>query len=126
MADNSTLTRKQRRAIAALLNSRTIQDAATNAGVSERTLYRWLVETTFVLAMRAAEGNAIAEAVRVLITDLATNHNTLRTLRDDIKLPASVRLRAAVSLDDSLLRWRQLLDIETRLTRLEEVVYANN
>ena len=122
MSQNDSLTRKQRRAIAALLESRTIEDAAKATQVSERTLFRWLAEPGFVQALNVAESGVISEAVRALIADLKANHGTLRTLRDDLKLPASVRLRAAQALDDSLLRWKELQNTDERLAGLELLV----
>jgi len=123
MAQNGTLTPRQRKTIAALLEVRTVENAAVMAGVGRRTVFRWLADPTFLRALRQAEGDVISEAVRVLVTDLKGNHQTLRDLRDDEDQPSSVRLRAAVALDDSLLRWRELLDMEQRLTHLEEVLY---
>jgi hypothetical protein len=126
MARNDTLTHRQRKTIAALLEARTVENAASLAGVGRRTIFRWLADPIFLRALHQAEGDVISEAVRVLIADLKENHGTLRTLRDDANQPSSVRLRAAVALDESLLRWRELLNFEERLTSLEEAVYDQN
>jgi len=119
VADDGSLSRTQRRAIAALLTNRTIEDASTQSGVSQRSIYRWLQDPAFRVALAGAEGDAIDEAVRSLVVDLAVNHQTMQAIRDDPDNSAGVRLRAAATLDASLLRWRELRDIEGRLTKLE-------
>lgn len=124
MAESDALTPKQTRALAALVTCPTIGAAAREAGIGERTLGRWLQEPGFRAALLAAEGQAIDGAVRGLVADLAANHETLRTIRDDKDLPAAVRLRAAMALDASLLRWRELRNIEARLAALEAVMLA--
>ena len=125
MANKDTLTPKQHRALVALLQSRTIGDAATAAQISERQLMRWLQQPEFISELRQAEEDIISDAVRALVVDLQANHQTLRSVRDDITQPGSVRVRAAVALDDSLLRWRELLTIETRITELEARLNVN-
>lgn len=126
MSENDTLTRNQRRAMVALLRQRTIGDAAASIGFNERTLRRWLREPAFLLALRQLEGNAIADAVRALVVDLANNHDIMRSIRDDPNNSESVRLRSAVALDNSLLKWRELLDVEDRLASLEVAFYGQD
>jgi phage terminase small subunit len=57
------VTEKQHRAIAALLTTRTAQEAAANAGVGQRTLYRWMSDTDFRAAYAAASHQRLAETV---------------------------------------------------------------
>lgn len=57
--DVTRLTRNQARAIPALLQSRTLTDAAKSIGVTRRTLGRWLGQPEFVEALRSAQGEAI-------------------------------------------------------------------
>ena len=71
MASSGSLSAKKRRAIAALLEARTIGDAAKAAQVGERTLYRWLEEPRFSQALRKAEGQLIGAAVSGLIAQAA-------------------------------------------------------
>lgn len=120
------LTPRQRRTIAALLTARDAKSAAEIAGVGYRTLNRWLQDETFVLALREAEGQAIAEAVRGLIADLQTNLAVMRAVRDNQDSPEAVRLRAAQALDGSLLKWREAQNIEERLAELEAAIYGSN
>lgn len=123
MSQNGSLTRNQVRAIAALLSNRTVEEAAESAGVAARTVYRWLKTNDFKLALTHAKGEVLTDAVRVLITDMQANHRTMIDIRDNEKNDASLRLRAAIALDNSLLKWRELGNVEERLAALEEMVF---
>lgn len=79
----------------------------------------------FVSELRAAETSAIGDAIRSLIADQKSNYAVMRAIRDDKRSSAAVRLRAAVALDNSLLKWRQFQDFEERITELERSVYGN-
>ena len=118
------LSVNQRRAIGALLECSRIEDAADRAGVTDRTIYRWLQDPFFVAELRQAETTALGDAIRSLIADQKSNYEVMRSVRDDRRSSAAVRLRAAVALDNSLLKWRQFIDFEERITELERVIYA--
>lgn len=60
--NDTTLTTAQRRGIAALLTARDIQSAAEAAGVSRKTLYRWLQLDAFRRELHQAEEATIAAA----------------------------------------------------------------
>ena len=127
MSENVTqngLSRNQVRAISALLSFPRVEDAANSVGVNPRTIHRWLQEPVFKNALRTAAGNVISDAIRILVSDLKTNHEVMRTVRDDPENSARVRLSAAQSLDNSLLRWREMQNIEERLTNLEELLHG--
>jgi hypothetical protein len=49
----------------------------------------------------------------------------MRTIRDSERNSAADRLRAAKYLDDSLQRWRDYLNLETRIAELEAMIYDN-
>lgn len=121
MADNE-LTTKQKQAIAALLSSRNVKEAAHAAHVSERSLYRWLTLPAFRAAVLEAEGNAIDWATRRLIGLQDGAIDTLESVLNDFQAGAGVRLRAAQAVLDYLLRLRELRNIEERLAVLEKAV----
>jgi len=115
---NST---KKSRAIAALLTTATQEEAAAVAGVGARTLARWLADDPeFRSALQRAEGLAIDAAVRRLVglQDAAV------TVFDDVlsnsSISPTVRLRAASSVIDYLLKLRELRNLEERLAALED------
>lgn len=118
---NQDLTPRQRRALAALLTSRDVKAAAEASGVGARTLYRWLDLPAFRAALAAAEGDAIDQATRNLITLTQPAIGVItQTMRETN--PAAVRLRAAQSVLDYLLKLRELRNVEERLEALEKAV----
>lgn len=127
MAETGTqniLSTRQRRAIAALLTARNIRDAAKTVGIPERTVARWLADDPdFRLALLAAEGDAIDAATRRLVS---LSDAAIATLEDTMTSagPAGIKLRAAQSVLDYLLRLRELRNIEQRLTALEAMSYG--
>jgi len=120
MAESGNLGAKKSRAIAALLTSSSVIEAAAVAGIGERTLHRWLEEPAFRQALAAAESDAIRSAVRLLCGDMGANLATMRSIRDDPDQSATLQLRAAIALDASLQKWRDLASTEERLAALEE------
>lgn len=118
---NSALSRKQRKAVVALLLEPSQTAAAKAAGVGRRTLIRWLQEDAdFQKAVRAAESDAIDHAVRCLVqlTDHAVQ--VLRDVLTDSALSPAVRLRAAGLVLEQVVKLRELRDLESRLSKLEE------
>ncbi|HNT23308.1 MAG TPA: helix-turn-helix domain-containing protein [Anaerolineales bacterium] len=122
--NSENLTRKQARAVAALLAHRTIEDAARAVGVNPRTIYAWLDLAAFRAALNQAESAVIRDALRAVVGDLQSNFETMRAIRDG-DAPETVKLQAAKALDASLLRWRELETLEERITRLEERINSN-
>ena len=127
MAQNGTLNAKQTAAIVALLdpaNGSTVA-AAKAAGVPLRTMNRWLQEdSAFVAQLRQAEGAAIDQSVRRLISVSAAADSTIVSIMSNRDNPPGVRLRAAALVKESLVRLRELRNIEDRLSALEEA-YVN-
>lgn len=121
-----TLTSKQRRTIAALLDGRTQEDAALAVGVTTRTVQNWMVNPGFVDELQQAQRALISESVRALVADMKTNRRTMQTIRDDESQPAAVRLRASIAIDESLHRWDGHNDLLARIVALEEVTHVNN
>ena len=119
MAQDGTLSTKQQAAIAALLSSPSITEAAEASGAGRRSLHRWLEDPDFRRALAAAEAEAISSAVRRMVGDMGGNLATMREIRDDPDTSAALSLRAAIALDASLLRWREIASIEERLLALE-------
>jgi len=118
MAENSRLSRKQTRAVAALLSTQTIAQAAEQCKVSERTLYRWLAECAFQQALKAAHLAVLDNVVRRL---LAGSAQALDTLFELLQAESeSVRLRAAVALLEQLAKLKTLEELEQRVSALEQ------
>jgi len=119
------LTPKQQRAVRALLEHKSVGEAASSIGVGERTLFRWLTEPAFKLALSAAESDLLDAATRRLLTLQADAIGTFESLlAEDSAASDAVRLRAASAVLDYLLKLRELRDIEQRLTALERSMAA--
>ena len=113
------LNHKQQKAVAALLSSRNVEEAAKAAGVGERTLWRWMSEPEFAMELTHAEARAIDAATRRLVQLQEGAVDTLLAVLDDTKLAPSIRLRAAAAVLDYLLKLRELRNVEARLGALE-------
>ena len=120
MATNGTKT-KQAKLIAALLDPahRSQEAACAAVGVPVRTLQNWLLDPAFVAQLRKAEGDAIDESVRRLISVSAAADSTIVSIMTNRDNPPGIRLRAAGMVKESLVRLRELRNYEERLSALE-------
>lgn len=125
MAETENLTTAQKRGIVALLTERDVRAAARAAKVGERTLARWLTFPAFREALLDAEGAAIDAATRRLLGLQSDAIDTLANTLSDPKAGAAVKLRAAQAILDYLLKMRELRNIESRLIRLEVMIYGD-
>ena len=120
----NVITVKQQKAITALLTERTTRDAAKTAGVNEKTLYTWLNEPAFRSALRSAEKDILDDVTRRLsagqVLALDTLTKLIQTARHE-----STKLRAAVAWLEMSLKFRDMQDIEERLTALEAAQDGN-
>lgn len=120
MIRNDTLTPKQRRAIAALLAQPSIAAAARAVGVGRMTLNRWLGNADFRAALAEAEATYVDESLRNLVRTCNQAVSVLEDVMSDPKATASVKVRAAASVLDNLLKLREHVDFDARIRRLEE------
>jgi hypothetical protein len=119
MAGSARFSRAQTLALAALLSSRTVVEAATAAGVNERTIRRWLATEAFSTAYRAAARTVAREATTAV---LAAQSEAVEVVRAALADPnPTVRLRAAGQLLDLGVRFAED-DMADRLAQLEQEV----
>lgn len=90
----NSLRPRQTAAIAALLASGKVTDAATAGGVTTKTVYAWLRQPDFSAALRAAESDALRSLSRRLAGLGGAAADALSDALDD-RQPIGVRLRAA-------------------------------
>jgi hypothetical protein len=108
----------------ALAAGSSVEDAARTAGVSVRTAYRRLADPVFSRKLAEARDELIAAALTELVQSASEAVATLRGL-----LGASderVRLGAAKSTLDQLLRLRETLALSQRLATLERAMQHQN
>ena len=122
MATNGELTARQQRMIAALLSEATQDAALKSAGVGFTALKRWRAEPAFVDALSAARRELFADGYARLLGEQSRNLDELARLRDDGE-NENTRLRAAIALEQSLVKRHELLtlgDLERRIAQLEQ------
>ena len=111
--------RKMEAAIAALLTQRNIDEAAKAAGISTRTLMRWLKIPEFQAAYREARRTAYSQAVAKLQQGATAAATTLLKVMVDQGTPASVKVRAAECVMNHSSKAIEIEDVEARVEELE-------
>jgi hypothetical protein len=114
------LTRPQESAILALLSEPSIAAAAEKAGVSERTLHRWLKEEPhFVAEYRRARREAFAQAIGLTQRSATAAVGTLLRVMHDTKATWSSRVSAASQVLKFAREAIELDDLAARIETLE-------
>ena len=111
--------RRRAVAVAALLQSHSVGEAAQTIGVSARTLQRWKAQPEFAAALLDAQTEiffAACNEVRSLAMDAS---RTLGEILRDTKAPAPSRVRASVAVLALLTKMHNHEVVEMRLTKLE-------
>jgi hypothetical protein len=117
---NEKLGPKKEAAVLALLSSRNLEEAAKAAGVTSRTLNRWLKEPEFNSAYRAAKRAAFDQAIARLHQFSSAAVSTLGKVMLDPATPPATKVRAADSILDHTAKAIETEDLEARLAALEE------
>jgi hypothetical protein len=126
MAKNGSLTPRQLKTIEAMLTAESINEAAEQSGVGQRTLYRWLAEDDqFKAQLRKAQDRAIDAAVSLLSGEARAAAMTLREIHRDKEINAAVRVQAARAILIENMRVREQRDVLERLELLEAKIYAS-
>jgi len=120
VTDVNELSPKQHTAINALLAQSNFDSAAKQAGVTQRTIYRWLDEPAFRLALNAALDRSIDAAARGLVKLTEKAIRVVETVLDDTELHPSTRLRAAEIVLSNMLKLAELRTLAQRVAALEE------
>ncbi|MFH1844190.1 MAG: hypothetical protein ABIF77_13370 [bacterium] len=126
MSHNDTreneLKPEQFRAVVTLATTGNMPAAAEAAGVSVRTLQRWATLPAFRQEVLAAETEIVRTAARRLGTLAQKALGVLESVMDDGAAADSPRIRAASTVLDTCLRWREATLIEERLQAVERRV----
>jgi transposase-like protein len=117
-----TLSSKKYKAVTLLVSGKSQRDTAKELGINEKTLYRWLEETDFYLALREKQERVIREAERLLGSAISTAVKKLVSIIEDPETSPSVQVSSCRILLDSALKYRQNLEIEDRISRLESLL----
>ena len=110
-------------AVAGLAAGLTMTEVARQAGVSDRTIRRWLKRDAFRRRVEDARTELITGTVGKLADSAGEAVATLRQLLREGNPPAT-RLGAARVILEMASRYRESEELERRLTVLEEAVAA--
>jgi hypothetical protein len=122
LGHGAKFTRKQEQAIAALLSSRSVEEAAKSIDVSPNTLRRWSALPEFRVKYLEARREAVRQAVARLQQATSMASLTMLKLMTDQTAPAAVRLRAAECVFEYALKGIESEDFEQRLSAVERGV----
>lgn len=118
----SQLGRRKEQAIAALLTSGSVAEAAESVHVSEATLYRWQQQPDFAAQFKHAK-SALLEAVTAKLRKHAGKAaDTLDALASDVNNQAAARVSASRAILEFHLRAHELDDLVERLNELEKAI----
>ena len=121
MSTDDTLTARQKRAIAALVSEPTVKAAADKAGISRKTLYRYLADDAFRAELSQAQSNVLRMSTLRLAGLL---QKALDVIALDM-LPGvdgKIRLRAATAVLRHITGLLEYADLEQRVSELERKV----
>ncbi len=119
MSDEDGLTPQESAAIAALLVSRTVQDAAAAAGISERTLRRWLTSREHFRTALRREQRATMAAVTARLQQVALKAvDTLEDVMEDGEASHASKVTAARALLELA---QERIDMDEVAQRLEAI-----
>lgn len=113
------MTPNKEKLLAALLTSRTKKEAATAAGISDRTMRSYFEDKEFCQRYREAFAGVVQDATRRAQQLLEPALSTLQTVMEDEEIPAQARITAAKSIIDYSLKLTEQNDIMRQLDELE-------
>jgi hypothetical protein len=109
----------------ALACGATVENAARQCGLSERTVYRRLDEPEFQRRLQQIKADMVQRTAAMLTAAGLESVKTLLELQRAAHPPA-VRLGAARAVLDSGIKVREVADLEERLAALEEQASQSN
>jgi hypothetical protein len=111
--------RKREEAVIALLNHRTLEEAARSIEINTQTLFRWTKIPEFAAEYRAARRAAYLQSIARTQQNSGLAVSTLFRVMMEPGTPASTRVRAADSILGHAARGMEIEDIEARVALLE-------
>lgn len=115
------LTEKQQKVLVALLSCPTREAAAARAGVSGRTVRRYLKEEEFLQAYRDGYREIMEDATRRMQLGLNGAVDALLDVAGNSEAPPAARVGAARSILENCARWTEVIDLESRISALEKI-----
>ena len=122
MKDFVELEPAQERAIVALLSEPTLRAAASSAGISESTQWRWLRDPAFRVAYRRARQEVLERATARLAALVGVAVEALSEIVADRAVSPHVRVSAASRIVEFALKAAEIEDVQARLEKLESAL----
>jgi hypothetical protein len=107
----------------ALACGATVEAAARQCGLTERTVYRRLKESAFRARLQDLRADMVRRSAGMLTAAANTAVSTLLSLQKE-SVADNVRLGAARAILEIGMRIRELADLETRIATLEAQAHA--
>ena len=114
------LNNRQLKAIPLLISCDSTEEAAQQAGVAKTTIYQWLKQEEFNLALASARKKLLDRAMHKIINVSMKAVLTLEKLLDAES--EAVRRAAANDVLGHALKYQELSEIEERLETVEKIV----
>lgn len=118
------LTPRQKNAILPLITAKTLEEAASQAGVDVKTLWKWRKEPAFVAAVDAARRDLMTKAADHLRLGAVEAVAALRRVLADKDTAAPVVVQAASAILSHAVKVVELADVTARLDALEAAADA--
>jgi len=123
MTQSGTLSPKKQSVLLALCTTNTMRDASRDTGIPVRTLYRWMKEDAFKRALQEQQSFALHQAFRVLVFLLPKAVRALEAvLENPQERGANTKRLTAETIISSSLRYLDFIELESRVSRLEEAI----
>lgn len=116
------LTANQRRALAALLASKSRAEASRRCGLGLRTLQDYEKIPEFAEALEKGRREALADAAHRIAAGYSETVDTLQEIVQNPATPDASRVAAARVLLEYGLKYAEMTDINKRLDRLEGMI----
>ena len=115
----SELNPRQKNAVLAVITAKTMDEAASQAGVDIKTLWRWRKNPLFVAAVDAARRDLMTKAADHLRLGAVEAVAALRRVLADKETAAPVVVQAASAILSHAIKVVELSDVTARLDALE-------
>ena len=119
---NGGKQRKRESLVSALLQCRTLEDAAQASGLSLRTVKRWLADQDFRDEYKAARRRLVESATGHLRAAMGRACDVLDAVANDPAAAVASRVSAARTIIELALRSHEVEDLEDRITELEKAL----
>ena len=124
MAENGTLTRNQKRFVAALLEAPNVRAAAEAANIGERTAWTYLADPAVKGELATHQDAVLGDAARRLAREMGAALDVLCEIMADKGATDAARVSAARAVLDSGLRLAELVTLADRVAELEQRLEA--